>query len=99
MGGAKKDEILNFLKNHKNEYKQKYNISKLALFGSYARNEANSNSDIDIVIETPLSDYFLLFDLKENLEKAFNLKVDLIRLRKNMNKSLKKRIDKEALYV
>ncbi|MDD3855445.1 MAG: nucleotidyltransferase [Sulfurimonas sp. RIFOXYC2_FULL_36_7] len=95
----KKEEILNYLKNHKDEFAKKYQISKLALFGSFAKDESHESSDIDIAIETKLSDYFLLYDLKESLEKVFGTKVDIVRVREKMNPSLKKRILKDGIYV
>ncbi|MCD8545154.1 MAG: nucleotidyltransferase domain-containing protein [Sulfurospirillum cavolei] len=94
-----KDAILAYLKTHKNEFAQKYHICDVALFGSFARGENQHDSDIDIAIDTPLSDYFLLYDFKESLEKAFDTKVDVVRLRENMNPSLKKRILKDGIYV
>lgn len=95
----KKDEILAYLKSHKDEFAQRYQISHIALFGSFARDENSEDSDIDIAIDTSLSDYLLLYDFKESLEKAFDTKVDLVRLREKMNPSLKKRILKDGIYV
>jgi Predicted nucleotidyltransferases len=54
----KKEQILEYLKNHKEEFAKKYQITKLALFGSVARDESHEESDIDIAIDTKLSDYF-----------------------------------------
>ena len=95
----KKDEILIYLKEHKEEFAKKYHISQMVLFGSFARGENRDDSDIDIAINTHLSDYFLLYDFKESLEKAFKTKVDVVRLREKMNPSLKKRILKDGIYV
>ena len=64
----KKEQILEYLKSHKDEFAKKYQITKLALFGSVARDESHEESDIDIAIDTKLSDYFLLYDFKESLE-------------------------------
>ena len=94
-----KDAILAYLTKHKDEFAQKYHISNIALFGSFARNENRYVRDIDIAIDTQLSDYFLLYDFKESLEKAFDTKVDIVRLREKMNPSLKKRILKDGIYV
>ena len=94
-----KKQIVEFLKKHKQDFLKKYQISDIALFGSYAREENNSNSDIDIAIKTKLSDYFKLYDFKDELEKEFNTKVDVVRLRDKMNPLLKKRIIKEGIYV
>ena len=38
-------------------------------------------------------------DIKDDLEKIFNTKVDVIRYRKNMNPYLLKQIDADAIYV
>ncbi|MGM0623287.1 MAG: type VII toxin-antitoxin system MntA family adenylyltransferase antitoxin [Campylobacterota bacterium] len=94
-----KEAVLNYLKSHKDEFAKKYKISQLALFGSFAKGEQKEDSDIDIAINTQVSDYFLLYDFKESLEKAFDKKVDIIRLREKMNPTLKKRILKDSIYV
>jgi predicted nucleotidyltransferase len=94
-----KDEIIKYLSNEKEKFSSKYQISNLILFGSYARDENLQSSDIDIAIDTDLSDYFLLYDFKEDLEKKFNKKVDIVRLREQMNPYLKKRILKDGIYV
>jgi predicted nucleotidyltransferase len=94
-----KNEIIDYLKAHKEDFMQKYQISKIALFGSYSRDENRDDSDVDIAIETPLSDYFKLYDFKEELENSFHTKVDIVRLRERMNIALKKRIEKDGIYV
>jgi len=95
----KRDEIITFLKEHKRELTKRYQIEKLALFGSFARGENSATSDVDIAVETPIKDYFTLFELKEDLERSFGLKVDIVRIRERMNEALRKRIEKEAIYV
>lgn len=95
----KKEQILEYLKSHKDEFFEKYQIKKLSLFGSVARDESHDGSDIDIAIDTSLSDYFLLYDFKEGLEQAFGTKVDIVRIREKMNASLKKRILKDGINV
>jgi len=94
-----KDEIISFLHTNKKSFLEKYKISDIALFGSYARGENREDSDIDIAIKTPLSDYFLLYDFREELENYFHHKVDIVRLRDNMNQALKKRIVQDGIYV
>lgn len=57
----------------------KNNLKAVYLFGSYARGEATSESDVDIMIEggniTSANEYF---SLSEQIEKIFNKKVDLV---------------------
>jgi predicted nucleotidyltransferase len=45
-----KNEILKVISEHKEEL-SKFGVSKLGLFGSYARNEQSNNSDIDLLID------------------------------------------------
>ena len=55
-----------------------YRVKSLALFGSVARDEARSDSDVDILVEfeRPVG-YFGFFDLKEYLESLLRARVDL----------------------
>jgi len=85
------------------DFKQKrgaaYGILSIGIFGSVARKEQQESSDIDIYYEgTPLS-LIQLATLKEELEKKLETNVDIVRLRISMNKLLKKRIQKEGIYV
>lgn len=41
-----KIDILNFLTEHKKEIQERFGVEKIALFGSYAKDNANENSDI-----------------------------------------------------
>lgn len=59
---------------------QKYDIRYAGLFGSYARGEQKTESDVDILVkkgDKPLS----LLDfvrMKDELSKVFNKKVDIV---------------------
>ncbi len=93
-----KNAIINYLRTHKNEFMQKYNVEKIGLFGSYARDEAKEDSDIDIFVQMK-PDFFKLIGLKQQIEDYFNIKVDIVRLREKMNEALKRRILKDGIYV
>jgi len=92
-------EILQILKNYKVQSANKYGINRLGIFGSYARDNPTQKSDIDIVIELQNPDLFKMVHIKEELEELLGVQVDIVRSRKKMNPYLKKRIEKEALYV
>ena len=94
-----KNLIIKLLKEYKTENQAKYKLKRIGLFGSYARNEANDKSDIDIVIELLYPDLFIMGDIKYDLEKIYNKKVDITRLRERMNLLFKERLEKEAIYV
>ena len=95
----KKDEILLCLREYKGNQGRHYNILKMGLFGSAARDEMNEKSDIDIVVELEKADLFNLIGIKQDLEEQLHRKVDIIRYNAGMNNFLKRRIDKDAVYV
>lgn len=94
-----RQQALNTLHRFKNEQGDKYGIVSLGIFGSMARNQQAEGSDIDIVVETRTVDPFQLVHLKEQLETMFDTRIDIVRVRKNMNQFLRKRIDRDAIYV
>jgi hypothetical protein len=99
------DEVSNFriFKKQKNELHQKYGITSLGLYGSYARDEATQKSDIDIFYERDSS-----FELESGLEFlsidkqiAHDLhvaKVDFVSLA-FMNPIIKHYAKKDFIYV
>lgn len=94
-----RSEILDFLKEYKEKNSERYYIEQLGVFGSFARDEATSESDIDIVVKMSRSDMFALIGIKQDIEEYFKSKVDIVQLRERMNTLLKSRIYKEAIYV
>lgn len=92
-------EIIEYLKKFKEENKNKYHIERLGVFGSVARDTANDNSDIDIVVVLTKQDLFEIIGIKQGLEEGLNFPVDVVSYREEMNSFLKKRIDKEVVYV
>ena len=60
--------------------KNKYSISELGLFGSYAKNVENENSDIDVLVKMEFKKgmYQNFCNLQKELEEIFHKKVDLI---------------------
>ena len=77
-----KDKIISYLSSHKELFLSKYDVTDIGLFGSYARDEARHDSDIDILIEmkgdtTDIHEKKL--SLKKMLEDAFGKKVDIAR--------------------
>ncbi len=59
-----KQNILTYLFNQKDEFYEKFGITKLGLFGSYARGDATEESDIDLYVVT--NDDFIPQNFKEN---------------------------------
>jgi predicted nucleotidyltransferase len=56
-----------------------YDVSRVYLFGSYSRNEADSNSDIDFYIENyKYKRFYHLGTLFTDLEERFGKKIDIV---------------------
>jgi hypothetical protein len=97
-----KDEILQILKRHKEEFYKKYGVEEIGLFGSVARGEEAAKSDIDILVEyrenikrTLFDEAGLIIELQNILKKE---NVDLA-VKKNLNKYYKDGILKEVIYA
>lgn len=93
-----KSDILSFLSTHKEELQETFLLTKIGLFGSYAKDTANENSDIDIAISTTKKDFFLRDDLKEYLEEKFKRPVDVGYI-DSFREYYKVKIEKEIIYV
>jgi len=94
-------QILDFISVNKTLLNQQFHVSKIGLFGSYARNEQTISSDIDLIVdfEENTED---LFDIKIGISRFFkenlNLEVDICR-EKYIKPRYKNRIIKETIYV
>ena len=93
------NELLVKLHGLKDELKQQFGIEEIALFGSYARGEANEDSDVDIaILKMNLKDAFAIIDAKEFLMNVLKKNVD-IGTYKSMKTFIKNRIKKDFVYV
>ena len=75
-------------------------VLKAFLFGSNARNEANENSDIDLLVELDYSEKIGLqfIQMKFDLEKLLNKSVDLVSSN-GISKHIKSNIDKDKTLI
>jgi predicted nucleotidyltransferase len=93
-----KESILLFLKTHKKELQERFSIEKIALFGSYAKDCATKESDIDIYIEFKNKNFKNIAGVWDFLEEKLGKKIDLFYKHNNMKEFLKESIKKEAIY-
>ena len=75
----KKAEILEKLRLLKDEARQRYKAELKGIFGSYAREEENENSDVDVLVEfLDNATLFELVGLGDFLEEKLNCKIDIV---------------------
>jgi len=77
---SSKEKILKILGQHNAELSSRFSVKRIGLFGSYARNDALPESDIDLLVEftRPTLDNYM--DLKFYLEEMLETSVDLVML-------------------
>ena len=95
-----RNEILMFLQTHKDEMEQRFGVVSVGLFGSYAREEAREDSDIDIAIELrpetkSLSNFF---GIRRYLEQQFGKRVDL-GIESTLKPLAREMVAKEIIHV
>ena len=82
---------------------QQYKITSLYLFGSANTEQFDNDSDIDLLVafgDVDLFDYFDNFiELKEDLERIFGRKIDLIEEKTVKNPVLRRSIDRNKTLI
>lgn len=92
-------EIIKLLKLFKQNSAHKYGIRTLGIFGSFARNQQDEKSDLDIFVTLQESDFFTLEKIKEELEQLIHFKIDVVNFRDSLRDSFKQNIQKDAIYI
>lgn len=76
-----------------------YNVTRAGLFGSFARGEQGTKSDIDILIEIKNgTDLIELIRLRDKLQKKMKRKVDLVEYN-SIKKGLKSNILNDEIII
>lgn len=101
LAESNKEDVLRFLSERKEELFRQYQLTKLGIFGSFARGEANASSDIDIIVEFKphTADIFnKKRELRNTLRQVFNKDIDICR-EKYIKPYFKSQILASAIYV
>ncbi len=101
----RKEDILNYLSSVKEKYQDEGFYIK-ALFGSYARDEADARSDVDILVEATkefankygFGAIARIKEIQDELSQALGIPVDLADS-SGMGSTAKKFIIDRAIYV
>ena len=96
-----KRDILNYLKSNQKYYQDKFGIQFIGVFGSFAKDEANDASDIDILYRIEKGKKLSIFKyltLIKDLEDFFHKKIDLVR-DETLKPQIKNAIQRDIHYV
>lgn len=93
-----RQNILDRLRTVKPILQQEFPVRRLALFGSWARNEQTETSDVDILVEVDPSIGLRFVTLAERLESVLEQHVDLVSSRA-VKPNLLKQIQAEIIDV
>jgi predicted nucleotidyltransferase len=96
-----KNQILDFISQNKKFLRDNFHITRIGLFGSYARGEQQDTSDIDLLVEFEENTqdlYDLKIQLKELFRNKFGIETDICR-EKYIKPRIKKTILKETVYA
>jgi len=93
-------KAINLLKKHEQTIRQKFHVKKIGIFGSFARNEENETSDIDILVEFDpgCKTFDNYMELKYFIEGIFGRSVDLVTVAA-LKPQLKENILREVIYA
>jgi hypothetical protein len=90
--------ILAKLRESKKDLISRYPISKIALFGSYARGDHHKGSDVDILVEFNGKIGIRFFHVARELEDLLQKKVDLVS-QKGIKIDYFRQIQDDLIYV
>ena len=94
-----RSRVLELLARHKGELARQFGVTRLALFGSLARDAGRDDSDMDILVDFdgPATSV-RYFGVQFYLEDIFGRPVDLV-TEKALRPELRPRIEREAIHV
>ena len=80
------------------ELAEQFTVKRIGVFGSFARGDEGSESDIDIIVEldAPTFDHYM--DLKFRLEEVLRRPVDLV-MADTVKPRLRPIIERETVYA
>jgi predicted nucleotidyltransferase len=94
-----KEQILQKLTKLRPEISERYKITTLELFGSFARGEGTAGSDVDLLVEfSQTPDLLTFIELEERITAELGRRVDLVPKRK-LRVELAGQIVKEAVAI
>ena len=94
-----RDEALKLLRAHKPVLGERFGVTELALFGSFARDQATDRSDVDVLVEFDNPpDWKAYFGAVAYLEDLLGRPVDVATL-SDVRKEIRPYVERDAVHV
>jgi uncharacterized protein len=94
------DEIIKYLSDNKILLNKRFGVSRIGIFGSFAKRRQTASSDIDLVVELEQEKknihYFL--QLRRFLQKELTRNIDL-GFEHTLKPAIKEKIKDEVIYI
>ena len=95
----KRTDAVQLLAAHRQQLRQRFGVTSLAIFGSTARNEATAASDVDVLVEFDRpTGLFDLIRLQFHLEELLGTQVDVGTV-DGLKPRIRERVLAESIYV
>jgi predicted nucleotidyltransferase len=94
-----RQQLINLLSQHKQEWQRLYGIQDITMFGSLARDQGNASSDVDLCVTLDPPNPFALVHFREAVQELVGLPVDVVTRWPGMNPALQREIERDAVSI
>lgn len=94
-----REVVLDMLASYLRNNSRRYGIESLGLFGSVARGDNRSDSDIDVIISLSKPSLYKMAGIQQDLETVFKKDVDLVSASSKMSEEFKNQLNQDVIYV
>ena len=97
-----REHVMELLRTESGHLAKEFGVRKIGLFGSFARDAAGEESDVDLVVEFDRPIGFRFMELADHLERLLGRRVDLLTpegVRSIRNPRIAREIASNLLYV
>jgi hypothetical protein len=73
-----REEIIERLRRARPQLAREFGVTRIAVFGSYARGEQGAESDVDVLVEVDPSIGLRFVDLADRIETLLGIRADVV---------------------